>query len=60
MTILHCAVDISVEWITGKIYWTAVNRIMVYDMKSSYQTLVINSSDPHTSFHQIVVDPSTR
>ena len=48
-------VDIAVDWITNKIYWTSINHIMVYDLQQGYQTIVINSTG-----HQVVVDPNTR
>lgn len=52
--------DIAVDWISDKIYWTNINQIMVYDLQQGYQTIVINEVDPETLFHQVVADPNTR
>ena len=54
------AVSIAVDWITDKVYWTNSSQIMVYDLHSGYVTTVINSTEPGTLFHQVVVDPGTR
>lgn len=53
-------VSIAVDWITDKIYWTNNSQIMVYDLHSGYVTTVLNSTEPGTIFHQVVVDPGTR
>ena len=53
-------VNIAVDWITDKIYWTNNSQIMVYDLHSGYVTTVINSTEPGTLFYQVVVDPGTR
>ena len=53
------AVDIAVDWITDKIYWTVNSCIMVYDLQSRYQTTVINYTLP-AFFYQVEVDPNTR
>ena len=53
-------VDIAIDWITDKIYWTNNNQIMVYDLHSGHQTTVINSREPGTLLHQVVLDPGTR
>ena len=52
--------DIAVDWITDKIYWTNVNQIMVHDLQQGYQTIVIESAEPSALFHQVVVDPNAR
>ena len=62
----HCmlrimnTVSIAVDWIADKIYWTNNSQIMVYDLHNGYVTTVINSTEPGTLFHQVVVDPGTR
>ena len=50
-------VDIAVDWISDKLYWTDTNQIMVYDLQRGYQSTVINSD---TLLHQVVVDPNAR
>ena len=60
MDIVLSIVDIAVDWITDKIYWTKFNQIMVYDIKTGYQATVINVTEPGASFRQVIVDPSTR
>ena len=59
LILLH-TVNIAVDWITDKIYWTNNSQILVYDLHSGYLTTVINSTEPETIFHQVVVDPGTR
>ena len=54
------AVDIAVDWITDKIYWTNTNHIMVYDLQRGYQSTVINSAESNTLLHQLMVAPNTR
>ena len=54
------AVDIAVDWVTDKIYWTANDQIKVYDLRRGYQTTVIKSTEPGTSLKQVVVDSTTR
>lgn len=56
---LFIAVDIAVDWITDKIYWTVNSCIMVYDLQNGYQTTVINYTLP-AFFYQVEVDPNTR
>ena len=53
-------VDIAVDWISDKIYWTNINQIMVYDLHRRYQTTVINSAESYSLFYQVVVDPNMR
>ena len=53
-------VDIAVDWISDKIYWTKINQIMVYDLQKGYQTTVIDAAEPDALFHQVVADPNTR
>ena len=53
-------VDIAVDWITDKIYWTIFNQIMVYDLKTGYQATVINATEHDALFNQVMVDPGTR
>ena len=56
----HLIVDIAVDWITDKIYWTKFNQIMVYDLKTGYQATVINATEQGALFNQVMVDPGTR
>ena len=60
--LIQLIVDIAVDWITDKVYWTKFNQIMVYDLKTGYTATVINvtASESGASFSQVVVDPSTR
>ena len=53
-------VDIAVDWISDKIYWTKINKITAYDLQQGYQTIVIDVAEPGALFHQVVVDPNTR
>jgi hypothetical protein len=58
VTIINCIiVDIAVDWISDKIYWTNTNQIMVYDLQRGYQSTLINSD---TVLHQVLVDPNAR
>ena len=52
--------DIAVDWITDKIYWTKLNQIIVYDLHTGYQATVLNITEPGTVLHQLVADPTTR
>ena len=45
---------------SDKVYWTNINRIMVYDLQQGYQTTVINSTESYSLFYQVVVDPNKR
>lgn len=60
----YCAiiniVDIAIDWITDKLYWTNTNQIMVYDLHTGYQTIIINSTESDDLFYQILVDPIAR
>ncbi len=60
---LQSIVDIAVDWISDKIYWTNINRIMVYDLQRGYQAIMIDSLTLEPSamvFYQVVIDPITR
>jgi hypothetical protein len=57
--IIYYLVDIAVDWISDKIYWTNTNQIMVYDLQRGYQSTVINS-ESDTLLHQVLVDPNAR
>ena len=57
---MNYIVDIAVDWITDKIYWTNINRIMVYDLQRGYKATVIESAEFSVSFHQVIVDPNAR
>ena len=60
MIVKQChTVDIAVDWITDKIYWTNINQIFVYDLQRGYQTVVIDSAESD-AIQQVVVDPNTR
>ena len=52
--------DIAVDWLTDKIYWTNINQIMVYDLQRGYEAIVIKSTESGTLFHQVIVDPNAR
>ena len=51
------SVDIAVDWISDKIYWTNSNRIVVYDLQRGYQTTLYTSPG---LFHQVEADPNAR
>lgn len=62
--ILSMHLDLSIDWVTDKIYWSdsGFDFIGVLDLKTSIHKILVNISDGNQShyYSDMVVDPSTR